>query len=330
MTTAYAKSDERRATSDRRPVSVVARPSSLVPAYELIGPASAPLIIALGGISASRHVAANPVDPTPGWWDAIVGDDKAIDTTRYRVLGVDFLDGGRREDGRPQRTVTTHDQADAVARVLDHLGVRRAHAFVGASYGGMVGLAFAEKYAERLDRLVVISAPHEPHPMSTALRALQRRIVKLGLDTGAPGEALAIARGLAMTTYRSAREFGERFGSAPEILEPNDASFPVEGYLEHHGRQFAERWSAERFLALSLSGDLHRVNPANISTPTVIVAAEGDAIVPGEQLETLAAALGAPNRLVPLPSTRGHDAFLTETATLGRIVEIAIATNIVS
>jgi homoserine O-acetyltransferase/O-succinyltransferase len=305
-------------------------PRSPLTAYELVGRSDAPLVIALGGISATRHVAANASDLTPGWWDDIVGDGKSIDTTRYRVLGVDFIDGGRREDGRPQRTVTTHDQADAIARVLDHIGVERVHAFVGASYGGMVALAFAERYPERVDRLVVISAPHEPHPMSTALRGLQRRIVKLGLDTGAPGEALAIARGLAMTTYRSAREFGERFASAPEVLAPNDASFPVEGYLEHHGKQFAERWSAERFLALSLSGDLHRVNPANIRTPAVIVAAEGDAIVPGEQLEVLANTLGAPNRLIQLASTRGHDAFLTETKALGQIVEIAVSTTIAS
>jgi homoserine O-acetyltransferase len=213
--------------------------------------------------------------------------------------------------------------------VLDQLAIERVHCFVGASYGGMVALAFAERYQERVERVVVISAPHEPHPMSTALRALQRRIVKLGLDTGRTRSALSIARGLAMTTYRSREEFGERFESAPEALRDNDATFPVESYLEHHGEQFADRWSAERFLALSLSGDLHRVDPARITTPTVIVAAEGDAIVPGEQLEELAATLAGPTRLIHLPSKHGHDAFLTEPGALGRILEIAIATTIV-
>src|SRR5579885_1485656 len=132
------------------------------PPFALVGPANAPVIVALGGISATRHATT--------WWNDIVGDGKAIDTRRYRVLGVDFIDGGRRSDGRPRRTVTTHDQADAIVRVLDELRIERVHAFVGASYGGMVGLAFAEKYPERIERLVAISAPHEPHPMSTALR----------------------------------------------------------------------------------------------------------------------------------------------------------------
>ncbi|MEP6494301.1 MAG: homoserine O-succinyltransferase [bacterium] len=298
--------------------------------YEITGPPSAPVIVALGGISATRHVAAGDHDSTPGWWDSTVGPGRAIDTATYRVLGVDFLDGGRRGDGRPRHIVTTHDQATAIGRVLDTLGVSRVHAFVGASYGGMVALAFAQRYPERVERLIAISAPHEAHPMSTALRSLQRRIVQLGLDAKRGGDALAIARGLAMTTYRTAREFAGRFKSAADAVTENDATFPVEAYLEHHGEQFAARWSAERFLALSLSGDLHRVEPESIRTPTVIVAAEGDVIVPAEQLESLAARLGGPNRLVHLPTAHGHDAFLTEPRKLGRILRTILSSENVS
>jgi homoserine O-acetyltransferase len=295
--------------------------------YELVGSADAPVVVVLGGISATRHVTASDRDPSPGWWNDVVGRGRAVDTNQFRVLGVDFLDGGRRADGRPRCTVTTHDQAAHVARILDELDVHRIHSFVGASYGGMVALAFAERYPDRVAGLVAISAPHEAHPMSTALRALQRRIVELGLETGRTADALAIARGLAITTYRSTREFGERFDSAPVECSDNDATFPVEGYLRHHGERFAARWSAERFLALSLSGDLHRVDPSAISTPATIVAAEGDAIVPGGQLEALAARLAGPTRLIHVPTTRGHDAFLTEPTAVGDILRIALSTT---
>jgi homoserine O-acetyltransferase len=303
---------------------------SALPAFEIVGPDSAPVVVVLGGISATRHVVSSEHDPSPGWWDDIVGPGRAIDTNAFRVLGVDFLDGGRRDDGQPERTVTTVDQADMIARVLDALDIECLHAFVGASYGGMVALAFAELYPERLERVVAISAPHEPHPMSTALRGIQRRIVRLGLDTGRARDALAIARGLAITTYRSTTEFSERFDSAPIHLNENDAAFPVDSYLHHHGERFAQRWTPARFLALSLSGDLHRVNPRAIHTPAVIVAAEGDAIVPREQLEELVAALGGPAQLVDLPSTRGHDAFLTEPCALGRILDNALSTPTLS
>jgi homoserine O-acetyltransferase len=306
------------------------RTDDTLPSFEIIGPASAPVVAVLGGISATRHVSASEHDTSPGWWDAIVGPGRAVNTNAFRVLGVDFLDGGQRGDGEPERTVSTADQADAIARVLDLLGVARLHAFVGASYGGMVALAFAERHAHRLDRVVAISAPHEPHPMSTALRSIQRRVVRLGLSTDRARDAMIIARELAITTYRSGVEFGERFDTEPGELTENDAVFPVESYLRYHGLRFADRWTPARFLALSLSGDLHRVNPRAIRTPATIVAAEGDAIVPREQLEFLAAHLGGPTRLVDLPSTRGHDAFLTEPRALGAILDNALSLPVLS
>jgi homoserine O-acetyltransferase len=306
----------------------VERPDvTALPNYELVGPAGAPVVVTLGGISASRHASATAASPEPGWWEPVVGPGRAIDTTQWRVLGLDWLDGGRADDGRPARIVTTHDQADALAAVLDALGIARAHAVVGASYGGMVALAFAERYPERVDRLVVVSAAHETHPMSTALRAVQRRVVELGLETGRARDALALARALAMTTYRGVKEFAERFDSRPDAVDERDATFPVERYIRHHGEKFAAAWRPERFLALSLSADLHRVDPAAVRVPTTLVAAEGDAIVPGEQMEELARRLGAPTTLVHLATRHGHDAFLTDVDTIGRVLTTALCTR---
>jgi homoserine O-acetyltransferase len=297
-----------------------------VPNYELVGPPGAPVVVALGGISATRHACATAADPAAGWWEGVVGPARAVDTTRFRVLGIDWLDGGRADDGRPARIVTTHDQADALAAALEHLGIARVHAVVGASYGGMVALAFAERYPERVERIVVISAAHETHPVSTALRAVQRRVVELGLDTGRARDAMALARALAMTTYRGAREFVDRFDTRPDAVDDGSATFPVERYLLHHGEKFAAAWRPERFLALSLSADLHRVAPESVRVPATLVAAEGDAIVPGEQMVELARRLGAPNRFERLATRYGHDAFLTEPAAIGRALTTALLT----
>ncbi len=300
-------------------------PARPLPCHELVGPPDTPVIVVLGGISASRHVTATPDDPSAGWWQAVVGPARAIDTARCRVLSIDYLDGGVAPDGRPAAIVTTHDQADALARVLDALGIARAQSIVGASYGGMVALAFAERYGERVGQLVVISAAHEPHPMSTALRTVQRGIVQLGLETGRTHDALVLARALAVTTYRSAREFAARFDSAPDSVDAGNAVFPVQHYLRHHGERFALRWRAERFLALSLSGDLHRVDPRRIRTPAVLVAAEGDTLVPLEQMERLASLLAGPHELACLPTIYGHDAFLAEPAAIARALTAALS-----
>jgi homoserine O-acetyltransferase/O-succinyltransferase len=306
-------------TTDRPPLS-----------YELIGRPRAPVVVVLGGISSHRHVTATAADPSPGWWDAQVGADRAIDTNSWRVLGVDYLDGGRRPDGRPARVVTTHDQAAALAALLDTLGVERVRAVIGASYGGMVALAFAERYAERVDQLVVIGAAHESHPMSTGLRSLQRRVVELGLDYGGAGEALAIARGIGMTTYRTARELAARFDNTPTFSGEAEVSFEVERYLASRGADFVARFRPEYFLALSLSSDLHRVDPAAVHTPATLVAAEGDTLVPEEQMRALAKRLAVPARFVHLPTIFGHDAFLKEPTKVGRILASVLSHRVQS
>ena len=288
----------------------------------LTGRVGAPVVIVLGGISAGRDV--------HGWWPAVVGERRPVDTSEFRVLGVDYLDGGERADGRPERAVTTQDQADRIAAALDALGIERVHAFIGASYGGMVALAFAERHAGRADQLVAVSAPAEPHPMSTALRSLQRRIVELGLETGRARDSLAIARGLAMTTYRSSEEFGTRFAPCGTRLPAGREELCVESYLRHHGEKFAAWMSPARFLALSLSADLHRVNPARCTTPALFVASRGDTIVPLEQLSSLHDHWAGSSRLAETHTHTGHDAFLAEPQHVGALIHEALTGKVTS
>ena len=296
-----------------------------VPAHEVLGPAGAPAVAVLGGISASKHVTHHPGDTSDGWWEGVVGEGCGIDTRRRRVVSFDWIDGGRRPDGRPARRVSTYDQGDALAAVLDELEIDRLEAIVGASYGAMVALAFAERYPDRVGRVVINGGAHESHPMSTGIRALQRRIVGLGLDTGRARDGLAIARALGMTTYRSAREFAERF--IPGKID-EDGTFDVERYLMHHGERFAASWRPERFLALSLSTDTHRVNPSAITTPAVLIAAEGDTLVPREQLVELSRTLAGPSFILDFPTRFGHDAFLAEPERFGETIAHALTLSL--
>ncbi|MFI5235962.1 MAG: homoserine O-succinyltransferase [Gemmatimonadales bacterium] len=284
--------------------------------YRLVGPAGAPVIIALGGISAGRNVAAS--EDEPGWWESFAGPKKVIDTTRFRLLGIDWLDA--------PSPISTAEQADAIAALLDHLGIEALHAFVGSSYGGMVGLAFAIRHPARVTRLVCISAAHESHPMATALRALEREAVHFGLATGQHDRGLALARGIAMTTYRTIEEFAERFDNRA-VTGDAGPRFPVQDYLDEHGRRFLTRFTPERFLSLSLSLDLHRVDPAQVKTPTTLIAVAEDTLVPLWQMEALRAALGGPATLDVIHSRYGHDAFLKEVGPIGLVLRRVLATG---
>ena len=293
-------------------------------AYCLAGDPQSPLVVAFGGISAGRDVVARE-DGTPGWWHAMAGPGLPLDTDRFAVLGIDWL-GGRGASSRlaPELWLDTRDQARAAAAVLDHLGVARAHAVTGASYGGMVALAFAATFPERLARLVVTGAAHESHPMATAARAVQRKIVRLGLQTGRAHEAMALARELAMTTYRTQTEFAARFAGPPELVDGHP-KFPVERYLEHHGRRFAEAFDPQGFLHLSESLDLHRVDPAAIATDATLVAILEDTLVPPWQMDALARGMAGTARVVELHSSYGHDAFLKPDADMLAAMRLALA-----
>jgi homoserine O-acetyltransferase/O-succinyltransferase len=173
-------------------------------------------------------------------------------------------------------------------------------------------------------QLVVICAAHEPHPMSIGLRAVQRRIVELGLDTGRAADAMALGRAVAMTTYRTAREFAERFDVEPTWSD-GAAEFDVERYLLSAGEKFAARVAPERYLALSLSTDLHRVSPEGVSVPTTVVPAQGDTLVPPAQMRAMAKRLPNLRAVHLLRSRTGHDSFLTEPRRLGAILSATLA-----
>jgi homoserine O-acetyltransferase len=171
-------------------------------------------------------------------------------------------------------------------------------------------LAFGERYPDRVARLIVISAADRAHPMASAWRVVQRKIVKFALDSGKPAQGLELARALAMATYRSPEEFSARFAGAPR---KSDEGFvlPVEEYLFARGAEYAQRYRPESFVCLSESIDLHRVDATRIFAPVTAIAVREDQLVPLGDMRAMVARL--PNaELHEISSVFGHDAFLKE------------------
>lgn len=299
-----------------------ARPGRLTLRYSRSAFDGRPVVVVLGGISANADIIARS-DGTPGWWSTQAGAGRAIDTARFNVLGMDYVTGSAIA-GADCEHITTTDQADALAALLNALHISRLHAVIGASYGAMVGLAFAAMYPERLARLVALSGAHEAHPRATALRSIQRQIIELAQTAGRPADGVALARGLAIVGYRDHATFAARFGVAPQRAATG-FRFSVEGYLAHQGRKYAAQTGADDYRQLSESLDLHTVAPETITTPVTLVAADPDFLVPFTQLQELTERLAGPARLHILRSTFGHDAFLKEDAQVTAVLREALA-----
>jgi homoserine O-acetyltransferase len=116
-------------------------------------------------------------DAVPGWWDALVGPGRAIDTTKWFVVSTDVLTLPR---SKPSIVVTTGpasqdaagntygpdfpavsfvDQVHAQRAILDQLGVTRVRAVLGASMGGMIAWQWAVTYPDFVDEVVPVAAP---------------------------------------------------------------------------------------------------------------------------------------------------------------------------
>ena len=281
--------------------------ASIILRFELAGRDDAPVLLVAGGISAGRHVVATAEFPEGGWWQA---QAPSFDLERFRLLSIDWIGA----DGTLDRPIDPADQAEAIARLLDNLRIERLAGIVGASYGAMVGLHFAALHPARCGAVLAISAAGSAHPFASACRALQRRALTLG----APEEGVALARAMAMLTYRTPQEFADRFAAGPRV-EHGRVRVAAEDYLEAQGQRHVGRMSAPAYRRLSESIDLHRVDPAELRIPVTLVAVDSDALVPAADVDAFARAI--PRVSYHCISSRfGHDAFLKEDVAIAAIL----------
>jgi homoserine O-acetyltransferase len=341
-------------TLDGRFAMVRGELSSPTIAYETWGTLNAEhsnAVLIFTGLSPSSHVASSGEDPSPGWWEDMVGPGKPLDTNRYFVICVNSLGSCFGSTGPASINPATKDHyrlsfpvlcvediANAGAALLDHLQVSTLHTVLGASMGGMTALAFALQHPGRAQGMISISAAARSQPFSIAIRSLQREMIRRdeawkagNYDFDAPPAiGMRLARKLGMISYRSASEWTERFGRERALDEaprndPFGLDFEVESYLEAHANKFVGSFDANCYLYLSRAMDLFDVADQGGSLDkglariglqrALIIGVETDFLFPIEQQEELAQGLTsyvADVEFMRLASLQGHDSFLVD------------------
>jgi homoserine O-acetyltransferase len=321
-------------------------------AYEAWGSPAAgsrPVLVLCTGLSPSAHAASSAADPSPGWWEPLIGTGRALDTDRFRIFcfnplggcfgstgpsSIDPLTGERYGARFPE--IAIEDIAAAIHRALGALGIGRVDAVVGPSMGGLVALALALHEPRAVRRLAVISAAAAAEPFAVAIRSLQREILSahLGQEADRVRRGMRFARKLGLISYRSPVEWRTRFGRrretdpAARTGRPAGSAppFAVEWYLETRARDFAERFDPESYLRLSRAmdefdaadpggGDLERALAGAGLEAVLVAGVTTDLLYPSHQLESLARGFrgsGTPVELRIIDSPTGHDAFLAD------------------
>lgn len=321
-------------------------------AYETWGtlsPARDNAILIVTGMSPSAHAASSLEDPSPGWWEPMIGRERTLDTERYFIICVNSLGSCKGstgpasphpDDGQPYRlrfpSISIEDIADGAAAVARDLGIERLLAVIGPSMGGMTAQAMALRHPALVPHLIVMSCAARSSAFAIALRSLQRQIVRAdpAWNGGEYAHAIEVATGmglarkLGVATYRSPQEWRERFGRnrlSERNADPFASEFQIESYLDAHARRWAGGFDPNSYLYLSRAMDWFDLTDYAPSVAAacrlmavrraLVIGVATDILFPVEQQEEIAEALSEAGALVDyqaLPSIQGHDAFLVD------------------
>lgn len=332
-------------------------------AYETWGELSAAgdnTVLILTGLSPSAHAASNEVDPSPGWWEAMIGPGKAIDTSRWFVICVNSLGSDKGSTcpasidpstGQPYRLsfpeLALEDVANSAHAVVSGLGIEQLACLIGCSMGGMSALAYMLLHPGSVRAHISVDTAPQAQPFAIAIRSLQREAIRLDPhwnsgqydDQHYPDTGMSIARKLGVITYRSAMEWNGRFARIRLEAEQRDDNpfgfeFEVESYLQGHAQRFVRTFDPNSYLYLSRASDwFDMAEYGEGSIPeglkriqierAMVIGVSTDILFPLEQQEQIAEGLkaaGAAVEFVALDSPQGHDAFLVDIENYSRAI----------
>jgi homoserine O-acetyltransferase len=317
-------------------------------------------VLILTGLSPNAHAAANHGNTDPGWWDAMLGPGKPIDTGRWFVICVNTLGSCKGSTGPASIEPATgqtyrlnfpdlsvEDSARAAHVVVRSLGIERLACVIGNSMGGMTALAYLHLHPGAARSHVNVSGSARALPFSIAIRSLQREAIRLDPnwnhgdydEARYPDNGMRIARKLGVVTYRSAMEWDGRFGrvrldSDCREDDPFGLEFEVERYLAGHAQRFVRQFDPNCYLYLSRSmdwfdlaeygnGDAMAALAKIRIEKALAIGVRTDILFPLQQQEQIAEGLragGAATAFAPLESPQGHDAFLVDIARFGPVI----------
>ncbi len=320
--------------------------------YGTLDAARANAVLVCHALTGDQHVAnLHPVTGKPGWWTAMVGPGRPIDTDRLFVICANVVGGclgttgpaslnpaTGRAYGLDLPIITIRDMVRAQAMLVDHLGIETLFCVAGGSMGGMQVLQWAALYPERVFSAMPIATGARHSSQNIAFHEVGRQAVMADpdwrqgryLDHGTrPEKGLSVARMAAHVTYLSDQALHAKFGrklqdrAAPTFSF--DADFQIESYLRYQGRSFVERFDANSYLymtramdyfdlAADFDGLLSRAFRGT-KTRFCVVSFTSDWLFPTSEARAVVHALnagGASVSFVEIETDKGHDAFLLD------------------
>ncbi|HOJ65331.1 MAG TPA: homoserine O-acetyltransferase [Spirochaetota bacterium] len=245
-------------------------------------------IFVIHALTGDTHVTGDydPDNTTPGWWDTLVGKNKAIDTEKYFIICANYFGGCMgttspssidpetgKEYGLKFPMFTVTDMVKVQKELIDYLGIKKLKCIIGGSLGGMLTLEWNVLYPDMMENSIIIAAAHKTSPQIIAFYEVGRNAILSDpnfnngdyYNGNFPERGLAIARMVAHITYLSKGAIESKFGRdiKRDILETDQMygifgpMFQVESYLRYQGRKFVSRFDANSYLYLTKAMDMY-------------------------------------------------------------------------
>lgn len=317
-------------------------------------------LLVLHALTGDAHAAGkhSEDDKKFGWWNDMIGPNKAFDTNKYFVIASNMLGGCSGTTGpcsyKPYSNehwaldfpvITIEDTIKVQKKLLEHLGVNKV-IVAGGSMGGMQALEWAVNYSDMVTACIVIASTSKLSAQSIAFNAIGRNAIlsDLNFNNGnyygferQPERGLAIARMIGHVTYLCEDAMQDKFARRYQDKDRPDfdfnIDFEVESYLEHQGQTFVDRFDANSYLYITKAVDLYDTAQKygsleeafkKSNAKFLIMSFTSDWLFPTSQSKEIVNALVKAHKDVSfceIESPCGHDAFLLEFDTQTKIIK---------
>lgn len=304
-------------------------------------------ILILHALSGDAHAAGLSLeDHSIGWWNDMIGPEKAFDTNRYFVICSNVIGGCKGSTGPSSINpatgkhyaldfpfITIADMVNAQRHLIDFFGIDELLCVAGGSMGGMQALQWVASYPERVKSAVVIASTLKHSPQQIAFNEVVRQSIMADpswhsgnyYECGQPKKGLSVARMIGHITFMSDKSMEDKFSrrlKSDKFSFGFDPDFEVERYLHYRGLNFVNRFDANSYLYITKAIDYFDLSGMKliplrkrIQTRFLVISFKSDWLYPSYQSQDIVRLLKnrfADATYCDLNSTYGHDAFLVE------------------
>ena len=328
----------------------------MIETYGELNESGSNAILLCHAFSGNHHAAGKNKESEIGWWDEIVGPNKAIDTEKYYVVCCNNLGGcsgssgpttinpsSEKPYGKNFPQISVKDWVNSQKMLMDKLGVPYWHLVAGGSLGGMQALEWAISYPNDIKKAGIFAAASNSSTQNIALNEVARESIRKDQNfhdgdylehNVIPKSGLKTARMLGHITYLSEElmdsRFGRRFQDEDSKVD-QEVDFEVENYLQYKGEKFSESFDANSYILMTKAMDGYvagqdiglRDAMKNVKSQLLIVGFYSDWLYPperGKEIQMAAMDNNINSSYIVLEGAHGHDSFLFSSEEYSKVI----------